>query len=127
LTVSAINARALSISKSLIPLVALTAIFALELSVLAAHRASVPQATELLWSFEFSLILTWWVQVDRRARGFSVPYEFEVFVFFGWPVVVPYYLYRSRGRRGLLLGAGICGLYVAPAFAAAIVQVAQGS
>jgi hypothetical protein len=70
------------------------------------------------------LILTWWVQADRRDRDFSVPYEFDAFVFLAWPVVVPYYLYRSRGRRGLLLGVGIWGLYVAPAFVATVVQIA---
>ena len=51
---------------------------------------------------------------DRRKRGLRVPHEFDTFVFFAWPAVVPYYLYRSRGRRGLLLGAGIWALYIAP-------------
>ena len=118
------NGRALLISKSLIVLVALTVIFALERSVFAAHGTNVPETTESLWTFEFSLILTWWVYADRHARCFSVPFEFEAFVFFAWPVVVPYYLYRSRGGRGLLLGLGILGLHTVPSLAASFVHVA---
>ena len=116
------NGRILPISKSLLPLVALTAIFAAGLTALAIHRAYASDATELLWPFGFRLILGAWVYFDRRARSFSVPFEFDAFVFFAWPVVVPYYLYRSRGRRGLLLGAGIFCLYVAPALAEAVVR-----
>jgi len=116
------NGRILPISKSLLPLVALTAVFAIELSALAAHHVDSRETAELLWSFGFRLILGAWVYFDRRARSFSVPFEFDAFVFWAWPLVVPYYLYRSRGRRGLLLGAGICCLYVAPAFAAAVVH-----
>jgi len=39
---------------------------------------------------------------DRKARNFSVPFEFDAFVFFAWPLVLPWYFYRSRGKRGLL-------------------------
>src|SRR5882724_4410718 len=111
--------------QSLVPLVALTAIFAAGLSVLAARGVAASQSTGSLWGFELQLILTLWVLADRRNRGFRVPYEFDTFVFFAWPAVVPYYLYRSRGRRGLLLGAGIWALYIAPYVTALIVQIAR--
>jgi hypothetical protein len=117
------SGRALPISKSLTPLVMLTAIFALGLSVCAAYRTDRPEMTELLWTFEFRLLLTWWVLADSRARAFGVPYEFGAFVFWGWPVVVPYYLYRSRGGRGLLLALGIWGLYSVPNWIGMIVRL----
>ena len=120
-----LNGQAASLRQSLVPLVALTAIFAAGLSVLAARGVAGSQSTGLLWSFEFQLILTLWVLADRRNRGFRVPYEFNTFVFFAWPAVVPYYLYRSRGRRGLLLGAGVWALYIAPYVTALIVQIAR--
>jgi hypothetical protein len=124
LAVNASNWHAVSASKSLMPLVALTAIFAVGLSVFSFHGVEASGATKLLWRFEFALILTSWVHVDRRVRGFSVPFEFDTFVFFAWPLVVPYYLYRSRGGRGLLFGAGICGLAIAPYLAAQLVHIA---
>jgi hypothetical protein len=117
------SGRPLPIPNSLTPLVMLTVIFALGLSVCAVYRTDRPEATELLWAFEFRLLLTRWVLADSRARDFGVPYEFGAFVFWGWPVVVPYYLYRSRGGRGLLLFLGICGLYSLPNWIGMVVRL----
>lgn len=106
----------------LVGLFALTALFALELSTLATHGANASEATGLLWGLRFRLIVTWWAHADRHARKFSVPFEFDAFVFFAWPVVIPYYLYRSRGRKGLLLGVATWGVYIAPHLAAELVR-----
>jgi hypothetical protein len=117
------NGRSLSIVKSLTPLVALAAIFALGLSICAAYGVGNPETTELLWIFEFRLLLTCWVHADSRARVFEVPFEFDAFVFWAWPIVVPYYLYRSRGGRGFLLALGIWGLYEMPYFAGMLIHL----
>jgi len=108
----------------LVPLILLTAIFSMGGSVLAFHGVTVPRETGMLWSFAFQLMLTFWVHSDRRIRGFKAPFEFDMFVFLAWPFVVPYYTYKTRGRRGLLLGAGVWGLFTTPFLAAAIVKVA---
>ena len=68
-------------------------------------------------------MLTFWVHFDKRACGFRVPYEFDAFVFFAWSIVIPYYMYKTRAKRGLLWGAGVWGLFIAPFLAAAIVKV----
>ena len=122
-----LSGQARTLRQSFLPLVALTVIFATGLSIFAARGVAASRSTELLWSFEFQLILTLWVAADRRNRGFSLPYEFDTFVFFAWPAVVPYYLYRSRGRRGLLLGAGIWALYIAPYLTALTVRIARNA
>ncbi len=51
----------------------------------------------------FNYILAWWVYGDRHKRGFPVPFEFEMLVFFVWPVAVPYYLFSTRGWRAATL------------------------
>jgi hypothetical protein len=108
----------------LLLLVILTAIYAIGLSVLASRgHAARPEATALLWSFEFQVLLAIWVRMDRRRRNVSLPFEFDAFVFFGWPVVVPYYLYRTRGMRGLIITLAIYTLFVAPAVISAIVRL----
>jgi hypothetical protein len=128
LVATILNGQATSLRQSFLPLVALTAIFAAGLSIFAAQGVAAFRSTELLWSFGFQLLLTSWVLADRQNRGgFSIPYEFDTFVFFAWPAVVPYYLYRSRGRRGLLLGAGIWALYIAPYLTALIVRIARNA
>jgi hypothetical protein len=53
-----------------------------------------------------------------------MPFEFEAFVVFLWPIVLPFYLYRTRGWHGLLLGAGLWALYLVPAIAALLVNLA---
>jgi hypothetical protein len=109
--------------KPLIPLVSLTTLHSITLSICTAYAIKIPGAIQLLWPFGFSLMLTWWVCADSRSREFSLPYEFGTFVFFAWPVVVPYYTYRCCGWNGLLLGVGICLLNVVPYVASAIVFI----
>jgi hypothetical protein len=113
-------------SKPLIFLSILAITYTVGLSILAVH-ALLPQAgqSRVLWSIAYGLILTWWVHTDRPNRNFKLPFEFEYFVLFAWPVVVPYYLYRRLGWRGLLLALGICGLYVGPYVIAALIYAVE--
>lgn len=59
-----------------------------------------------------------WVLADARQR--SVFYDFGSFIFFTWPVLVPIYLFSTRGWRGLIplgwfvllyLAAGVVGSF----------------
>lgn len=111
------------LSRSLVLLVVLTAIFSVGSSVIAWHGMPVPRETGMLWSLAFQLILACWVRIDRQVRGFRATYEFDAFVFFAWPVVVPYYLYKTRGRRGLVLAVGIGALSLMPSLTEAIIKV----
>lgn len=114
----------MSALRLLLLLVTLTAIYTIGLSVLASHGlAARPEATAVLWALEFQVLLAIWVRMDRRHRNVSLPFEFDAFVFFGWPVVVPYYLYRTRSIRGLIITVAIYTLFVAPTVISAIVSV----
>jgi hypothetical protein len=101
----------------------MTAIYAFGALIFAFHRVELPGGIASLWRFGFALILIVWLQGDRRAREFAVPYEFDAFVFWAWPVVAPYYLYRTRGRRGVLTAVGVWGLYIVPTFVWSVVHV----
>ena len=115
----------MSALRLLVLLVILTAIYATGLLVLASHGyAARPEAAELLRGFEFQTLLAIWVRMDRRRGKVSLPFEFDAFVFFGWPVVVPYYLYRTRGGRGVIITAAIYTLYVVPEVISVIVRLA---
>jgi len=103
-------------------LAAETAIFAIGQWRCGAHGLAPSREAVLLSSFLFRLILSWWVFADRRARRFAAPFEFEAFVFFAWPLLVPYYLYKTRGGRGLVLFAGIWVLDLIPFVAADIAR-----
>ena len=111
----------MSALRLLLLLFILTAIYSIGLSILAFHRGPERAGTAaLLWSLEFQTLLAVWVRMDRRRRNMSLPFEFDAFVFFGWPVAVPYYLYRTRGKRGVFVTAAIYTFYVTPAVISAI-------
>jgi hypothetical protein len=49
----------------------------------------------------FSLMLALWCLQDAKEQRFHRPYEFGAFLFFVWPFVLPAYLIRTRGWRGV--------------------------
>lgn len=108
----------------MIALIALTVIYTIGSSLFVTHGLNVPESMEVLSTFAFRLILAWWVREDRQARGYRVPYEFEAFVFFAWPFVLPYYLYRTRRGWGLVVFAGFLAIVVAPSVVAALLRPA---
>ena len=76
----------------------------------------------LLW------LVGWWLLTDSRKRGVAWVYDMGFFLSIAWPLIIPYYLLKTRGAKGLLLilafvityiGAGVVGmalyLLVAPA------------
>jgi hypothetical protein len=54
-----------------------------------------------------------WFQADRRARGISYGFDQEALVLAAWGLVLPFYIYRSRGlRKGTIFLLGVLGVYV---------------
>jgi hypothetical protein len=82
-----------------------------------------PEESGFLWSLSWQSLLVCWVYFDRRGRLFEPPFEFDAFVFFAWPFVLPYYLYKTRGVRGLLFFAAIFALFVVPNIAVIVVRI----
>ena len=67
--------------------------------------------TDLAGRFAFAIILSSWVAADARSRKCSLYYDFGFFILFAWPVVLPCYLFKTRGHRAflsLLCFAGLC-------------------
>ena len=78
----------------------------------------------------FLWILGWWLRRDHRLRNIPWIYDMGMFLFMVWPFIMPYYLIKSRGARGLLgilgfaaayIGALIVGATVASLFVQGIV------
>jgi hypothetical protein len=68
-------------------------------------------STLLMFAPLIAVIL--WLQKDAQRTGVGAVQDWGMFVWFAWPVVIPWYAFKSRGRGGwrLLLGliALICG------------------
>jgi len=61
-----------------------------------------------LWPSVFAVLLVLWLEQDSRARpGIYRPFEFGYLLLFLWLPYLPYYLWRTRGKRGLAMLVGI--------------------
>jgi len=67
-----------------------------------------------LWTFMFSIIIGLWAQKDNNGVKFNKPFEFGVFVYFAWPIILPYYLFKTRGLEGMIIFIGFIALYAFP-------------
>jgi hypothetical protein len=76
---------------------------------------------ERLWGAVFALLLAAWVDDDSRGRqDVQLPsFDLGMFVFLIWILVLPWYLLRTRGRKGWLWIAGLFAL----AFLGPVVQL----
>jgi len=52
--------------------------------------------TGRFWELMLGAVWSWWVYVNRRRLRQGYAFEFDALVFFAWPIVVPYYLLKSR-------------------------------
>jgi hypothetical protein len=55
-----------------------------------------------------------WLQKDALRTGVGAVQDWGMFVWFAWPVVIPWYAFKSRGRRGWRLLAGLLALILSP-------------
>ena len=108
---------------SFVPLILLALIFTAAREVLASHHLKTPGEFANLESVSQQLFVALWVYLDRQGRRLNLPFEFDAFVFFAWPIVLPYYLVKSRGARGLLLAALFFALLALPSVVAESVRV----
>ena len=64
----------------------------------------------LFFSFAplFAVIL--WLERDAHRTGVGAVHDLGLLLWFGWPVVIPWYSWKTRGSRGWRLCLGLFGL-----------------
>ena len=67
--------------------------------------------TLLHWAAQL-WIIGWWVRTDSRQRGAMWVYDLGFFLCIAWPFILPYYLVKTRGAKGLLVILAFIGVYV---------------
>ena len=90
--------------------------------VMAAQGKVSSVPADAVYRLGFVLLLTWWVYRDRHERGYPVPFEFEAFVFFAGFIVVPYYLFCTRGMCAVLLCMALLAAGILPLLSALIAE-----
>jgi hypothetical protein len=54
-----------------------------------------------------------WLQQDARRTGVGSVQDWGYFLLLAWPVVVPWYAFKTRGRAGWRLTLELFGLILA--------------
>ena len=58
-------------------------------------------------------IVGWWLMKDSRKRGVAWVYDMGLFLNIAWPFLMPYYLVKTRGAKGLLVIVAFVGAFIA--------------
>ena len=74
----------------------------------------VSDASDTLWAILYSVLVAVWATKEPKQESFQAPFEFGAFLYFAWPIVLPYYLVKTRGIEGLVLFIGFVGMYAMP-------------
>ena len=65
-------------------------------------NGEISKRADLAFQFALPLVIASWVTADARKQGRQLCYDYDSFVFLAWPIVVPVYLFQTRGVRAFL-------------------------
>ncbi len=76
-----------------------------------AREAEFPPGYILLLRLGFLWIIGWWLQSDNRRHNIKWVYDMGLFLYIAWPLIIPYYLFKTRGLKALLTILIFVGIY----------------
>jgi hypothetical protein len=82
------------------------------LGVYRARGVEAPDAFAVILPLGYLWIVGWWLRTDSRARGITWPCDLGLFLYIAWPLLMPYYLLKTRGLRGLLAIVVFIAVYI---------------
>lgn len=66
-----------------------------------------------LYSITIASAFAFWVDRDSRSNQSSFGLDQAMFIFFGWPILFPVYIFRAYGfRHGILILLTFLGIYI---------------
>ena len=60
------------------------------------------------------LTCAWWIGGDARARRIAFAHDWGLLAWVAWPILVPWYSVKTRGRAGWRLALGLYLAILAP-------------
>ena len=71
-----------------------------------------PAGFDTLQSFATLYVLGYWLHADNRRHKFKWPYCQGVFVYVAGFIIIPYYLFKTRGARAFITLSIFVGMHV---------------
>ena len=84
----------------------------------SAAGAAPPDAVARLTPIAFALACVFWIMADAQKRRQTPCYDFGFLVAIFFPISLVWYVFWSRGARGILVLAAFVGLMLLPPMAA---------
>ena len=75
----------------------------------------------LFWTFGPVVAVILWLQKDSRRTSVGAVQDWGFFLWLAWPIVIPWYAFKSRGRTGWRLLLGLIALILSPYITAFVV------
>lgn len=102
-------------------LLAFSIVYSILLSILAYSGEWVSYETDYFFVFSIGFLIAWWVKEDMLKRKLFGLFDFQAYVCGGWPLILPYYLIKTRGWKGILYTVVFFTLFMAPYLLATII------
>jgi hypothetical protein len=68
---------------------------------------------DFLYSSAFICGIVWWLRADGQKYQVRFVYCLGVLVGIAWPILIPYHLFKTRGRRGFIPLLIFIGIFLA--------------
>ncbi len=78
----------------------------------AAHGVEPSLGFGMIYTLGLLWIVVWWVKNDNKQYKIGLVYDFGLFLYFAWFIVVPYYLFRTRGLKAFITLFSFMGIYL---------------
>ena len=92
-----------------------TAVFcSMTVAVYTLAEVEPSRPVETFWTVGPLLAVLIWLQKDSQRTGVGAVQDWGMFAWFAWPVVIPWYAFKSRGRCGWRLLLGLIALIASP-------------
>ena len=95
-------------------------------SGMGADGTGMPKRAELVSSVAWPFLAASWVMADARRLRRQLCYDYDSFLYFAWPILVPVYLFQTRGVRALLTLLCFAAIWLIAAIASGAVFLARG-
>jgi hypothetical protein len=91
--------------------------------IYSVSQHQLPLLFQLTYPLGFLWIIGWWLVRDSGKRGVDLVFDTGLFLYIAWPLVMPYYLLKTRGAKGLFVILGFLGVYLGGAAVGATLYV----
>jgi hypothetical protein len=92
----------------------------MERGICFARNTDVPGPSSVLSYLAFFCLICYWLEIDSRERRVMRVWDMGFFMSFAWPLILPYYVVKTRGIKRSLLALLLFVIVYASAYRTAI-------